>query len=122
MASPSCTGATFGYIIGFIVAAFLVGSAVDTRVRFWTYPYLTLVAALAIIYALGVIWFYVGWMNWSDLVDVQGLLSVTQLMWMMVPFIPLDLVKVALVAAVGASFCPAAPTPTRWTRPPLPRG
>lgn len=102
-------GATFGYIIGFIVAAFLVGWAVDTRVRFRSYPNLTLIllAALTVIYVVGVIWFYVWWMTWSGLVDVQGPLSFGQLMLLtVIPFIPLDLVKVALVAVVGGFVLP----------------
>lgn len=59
-------------------------------------------AGPAIIYVLGVTWFYVWWISGSGLVDEQGPLSVTQLTWMtVIPFIPLDLVRVALVAAVG---------------------
>src|SRR5436853_338036 len=37
------TGATFGYVIGFIVAAFLIGWALDARVRYRRPAYLALV-------------------------------------------------------------------------------
>lgn len=96
-------GATFGYIIGFIFAAFFVGWAVDTHIRFRKYPYLTLIllAGLGIIYLLGLIWLYAWW------TANVGPLGVVELLWLgALLFIPLDLVKVALVTAVGGAVLP----------------
>src|SRR5205823_3155349 len=57
------TGATFGYILGFIAAAFLIGWALDARVRYRRPAYLALllVAGIGLVYLLGAIWFYAWW-------------------------------------------------------------
>lgn len=96
-------GATFGYILGFILAAFLVGWAVDTRIRFRRYPYLTLIllAGLGVIYLLGLAWLY-GW--WTVNVGALGLVDL--LVLGAVPFVPLDLVKVVSVLAVAGAVLP----------------
>src|SRR5438876_4938923 len=51
------TGATFGYILGFIAAAFLIGWALDARVRYRRPAYLALllVAGIGLVYLLGAI-------------------------------------------------------------------
>ncbi len=96
-------GATFGYIVGFILAAFIVGWAVDTRIRFRRAPYFTLIllAGLGLIYLLGLAWLYAWW------TANVGALGVVDLLWVgAVPFVPLDLVKVASVMAVGSAVLP----------------
>lgn len=102
-------GATFGYIIGFILAAFLVGGIIDTRLRFRRHAYLTplLLAGIGLIYALGAIWFYIWWNTWSGLLVQSGPLSLGSLLLMtVVPFIPLDLVKAGIVVAIGGVVLP----------------
>jgi biotin transporter BioY len=79
---------TGGYLLGFVVAAFVVGWLAE---RDWDRRFITAVAAMAIgqlvIYAAGLSWLamYVG----ADMVLPMGLL----------PFLPGDVVKLLLAAA-----------------------
>jgi biotin transport system substrate-specific component len=82
-------GPTGGYLVGFVLAALLVGRAADRGLR--ARPLLLLAAMLAgvaVIYICGVAWLahLVGWQRSVRL----GLL----------PFIPADLTKAALAAAL----------------------
>lgn len=109
------SGATFGYILGFIFAAFLVGWAVDARIRYRRYPYLTLLllAGLGVIYLLGLAWLY-AWLAAN-----AGAVGLGELLWLgVIPFIPLDLVKVASVMAVGGAVLPRRPFAREVDAPP----
>lgn len=106
------TGPTFGYIIGFIVAAFLIGWAIDSRVSFRRPLYLTplLSGAIALDYILGALWFYYWWTTGFGVANPRGPLSLDSLLVMaVVPFVPLDLVKAGMVIAVGGLVLPNRP-------------
>ncbi len=98
-------GPTGGYLVGFIVAAFVVGSAADmARSRRWRGRRMTtalgvgVLAASAAIYAVGVPW----------LIVVTGMTPLAALSAGMVPFLVGDALKaiaaVFLVRAVGAAL------------------
>jgi biotin transport system substrate-specific component len=97
-------GPTGGYIVGFGVAAVLVGIAVDRVPQARRFPLLLGVLGLAsvVIYAVGVPWLYV----WStviagDAVTVQSVLTMG-----LYPFVPGDVVKLVAAAAVARAFLP----------------
>lgn len=99
-------GATFGYILGFMVAAFLVGWAVDTRVRFRRYRYLAvlLLTGIGVIYLLGVVWLYFWW------TALVGPLTLPELLLIgVLPFVPLDVLKAAIVVGIGGFVLPKRP-------------
>lgn len=105
-------GATFGYILGFIVAAFVIGEVVDARVRFRQYRYLTplLLAGIGIIYLLGAVWLYLWFTTGLGFLEPIGSLDLVTLLWLgVLPFIPLDLVKAAIVVAIGGFILPRRP-------------
>lgn len=85
-------GPTFGYIIGFIVAAWLVGFLAE---RNWTRTVLDTALAMilgsVVIYAIGVTWlkFSLPGLTWAGAVEAG-----------MSPFLFLDLVKVILAAGL----------------------
>jgi biotin transport system substrate-specific component len=106
------TGATFGYILGFIVAAFVIGWAVDSRVRYRRPVFLgpLLLAGTGLVYLLGSAWFYAWWTTGFGVVASLGYLSFADLMVRaVIPFIPLDLVKAGIVLAIGAVILPNRP-------------
>jgi biotin transport system substrate-specific component len=99
------TGATGGYLIGFVLAAFFLGYLVDTRVQ--NRKALPLVASMltanfAIIYGCGLLHLYV-WMTvvQGATVDVLGLLMMGA-----VPFILGDLLKVGLASGISLGITP----------------
>lgn len=102
--------ATFGYILGFVLAAFLIGGVVDARVRFRRYTYLTplLLLGVGIIYLAGLVWLYVWWTTGLfGLLEPIGSLSLWGLLLAgAIPFIPLDLVKTGIVVGIGGSLLP----------------
>jgi len=98
-------GPTGGYLVGFVVAAFVVGLLAE---KGWDRKFQTTVLAMIIgniiIYAFGQIWLW-------NLIGVRTALSLYLL-----PFIPGDLLKIALAAALLPSAwklirrsAPAAP-------------
>lgn len=84
-------GATGGYLIGFVVAAFIVGLLAQ---RQWDRRFSSAVAAMltgtVIIYVLGLIW----------LKQDQGLDLATTLEYGLYPFVPGDLLKLYLAGAL----------------------
>lgn len=106
------TGATFGYIIGFIVAASLVGWAVDSRVKFRRAPSLAVLLLLGvwIVYAIGAVWFYAWWSLTPGAIARFGDPSLGGLLLLaIVPFVPLDLVKAGVVFLIGGTILPKRP-------------
>jgi len=106
------TGATFGYIIGFILAAFVIGWAIDGRVRYRRPAFLgaLLLAGVGLVYAFGAAWFYGWWTTGFGVVAARGGLSFGDLMWKaVVPFVPLDLAKAGVVLVIGAAILPNRP-------------
>ncbi|MCM8814961.1 MAG: biotin transporter BioY [Candidatus Omnitrophica bacterium] len=87
---------SFGYIIGFIPAAFFVGWLFDRGIRWQSISrqIFAMLAGVAIIYCCGAIWFSV---------FMQTGLKTTLLM-AVAPFIPVDIVK-AYFAAYLVAFC-----------------
>lgn len=105
-------GATFGYIIGFILASFFLGWAVDSRLKFRRTRYLglLLLAGVGIVYLAGAIWFYLWWTTGFGIVAAWGDLSLDGLLVKAVlPFVPLDLLKAGIVLAVGGVVLPNRP-------------
>jgi len=94
-------GPTGGYIIGFILAAFFLGSCTDRYVRsryFFSMFALMLFATFILIYVPGLIWLYL-WLGTS--IGIIELLILG-----MVPYITVDIIKAALAAAIGKSITP----------------
>lgn len=114
-------GATFGYLLGFIVAAFVLGWAIDTRVKFRRPLYLglLLLASVGIVYFFGALWFYAWWTTGLGVVAGRGALSFADLMWMtVIPFVPLDLVKAGTVLLIGVVVLPDRPYGAEKDAPP----
>jgi biotin transport system substrate-specific component len=103
------TGPTFGYVVGFIAAATVVGWAVDSRVQFRFLGLLLLVGIL-FVYLFGSVWFFAWWTTGFGLVSSRGGLTFGDLMVRaVIPFIPLDLVKAGIVLGIGAIILPNRP-------------
>ena len=105
-------GPTFGYILGFVVAALLIGWAIDSRVRYRRPAPLglLLLASTGIVYLLGAAWFYAWWTTGFGVAAGRGSLSFEDLMIRaVIPFIPLDLVKAGIVLGIGSVILPNRP-------------
>ena len=97
-------GATGGYLIGFVLAAFLLGYLVDTQVknrRFSTLFGWMLLANFAIIYGCGLTYLYFWSLMNGVTIDLVGLLMIGA-----VPFIAGDLVKIGLASGVSSGISP----------------
>lgn len=99
------TGPTGGYIIGFILAALLVGHFTDTYIRsrsFTSMLVLMLAANFLLIHGLGLL-------QLSLYLQIVGkpAASFTQLLWMgTIPFIPGDVTKAIAAALVARAITP----------------
>jgi biotin transport system substrate-specific component len=96
----SLTGATGGYILGFVVAAFAIGWLTDRYVSVRSFfPLLVLMLiGVGIIYLFGAVWLSI----------VLGTSLTKTLSLAVLPFIPLDLAKAAAVAGVAYALLPKA--------------
>lgn len=95
------TGPTGGYIFGFIIAAFFLGYYTDRYIRsryFFSMLILMLFSTFVLIYVPGLVWLYL-WLGTS--IGVMELLMIG-----MMPYVAVDLVKVALAAAIGKGITP----------------
>jgi biotin transport system substrate-specific component len=96
------TGATGGYIVGFVVAAVCIGLIVD-RVP-WSRQFPVLVGVMAagnlVIYAFGLPWLYVV-LSAAEPTTVWQTLEAG-----LIPFVPGDLVKLVAAAAVARAILP----------------
>ncbi len=92
------TGVTGGYVLGFVVAAFAIGWLTDRYVGVRSFlPLLGLMlVGVGIIYLFGAVW----------LAIVLGTGLMKTLSLAVFPFIPLDLVKAAAVAAIAYPLLP----------------
>ncbi len=101
----AAAGPTFGYLVGFVVSAYLVGFLVDRYAAMRRLIPLTLImfaANFAVILGLGSLYLYL-WLT-STLGHAP---SLNQLLIMgVIPFIPGEIVKTVLAAAVGRAVVP----------------
>lgn len=98
-------GPTGGYLVGFVVAAVVVGYVTDRFARARQLPWLVVVLSAAnftVIYGVGLPWLYV-WLT-----AVQGsAVSIGQLLTLgLFPFVPGDLVKLVGAIAVARAVVP----------------
>jgi biotin transport system substrate-specific component len=110
------TGATGGYIIGFILAALFLGYVTDKYIRsrsFLSMLGLMLFANFVLIHGLGLLWLnyfsYEAWLETSSVLGLgpyegRGLLAL--LMVGTIPFIIGDVIKAALAAAITRGVTP----------------
>ncbi|MEM0302126.1 MAG: biotin transporter BioY [Archaeoglobaceae archaeon] len=94
------SGATAGYLFGFIISAFFIGYFVDRYIMarfFFTLLPILLFANFVIIYGFGLLWLSLIFPN-------AGLFEL--LMMGAIPFIPGDLTKILLVSAIGKAIMP----------------
>ncbi|NOZ77065.1 MAG: biotin transporter BioY [Euryarchaeota archaeon] len=92
------TGATGGYIIGFVLAAFLIGWLVDSYIAARRVRYLVpiFLAGVAIIYACGALW----------LAHVLGVGMERAIALGVLPFVAVDIMKAVLAAVLASAVLP----------------
>lgn len=84
-------GPTGGYILGYIPLVVLAGLAIKAAPRNRALQFLGMVLATAVLYAFGTVWYMV--LSGNDLT--------TSMKWCVLPFIPFDLIKIAIAMALG---------------------
>ena len=98
------TGSTGGYIISYPFVTFLVGWLAE---RGWDRRPATLALAMllgnSLIYAFGLPWLYVWGTHNEALLGIEEMTAKLTLQWGLVPFIPGDLAKLLLAAALVPS-------------------
>ena len=97
-------GATGGYLVGFVLAAFILGYLVDAQVknrRFTSLFGWMMLANFAVIYGCGLCYLYFWSLANGMAVDLVGLLMMGA-----VPFIAGDLVKIGLASGFSAGITP----------------
>lgn len=97
-------GPTAGYLMGFVVTAFLIGYITDNyeKSRKFLPLFSLMLISSAIILALGSA--YLG--IWVSAVKGQGA-SLSEILWMgFIPFIPGDIIKSFIAAIIAASITP----------------
>jgi len=98
-------GATGGYIIGFILAAFVLGHFTDTYIRsrsFLSMLGLMLFANFVVIYVPGLLWLGL----WLNLVKVAPAGFIALLGMGVLPFIAGDITKAIMAAAIARGVTP----------------
>ncbi len=94
-------GPTGGYLIGFVLAAFFIGYAVDKYIKSRTYIgmiSLMLFSTFVLIYFPGLIWFYI-WTGFS-----LGFIEIISMC--ILPFIIIDLFKALIAAGIAKTILP----------------
>ena len=84
-------GPTGGYLAGYIPMVILTGLAIQYFPKNRVLQFLGMIAATAVLYVLGTAWYC-----FQASSDLQ-----TALKWCVIPFIPGDLIKMAIAAAAG---------------------
>ncbi|MBO6214033.1 MAG: biotin transporter BioY [Lachnospiraceae bacterium] len=89
------SGPTGGYIVGYLIAAFVTGLAVDHfSTNQWYISVLSMIIGLAGCYLLGTIWFCLQ----------SGMAPLEALSVCVFPFIPFDLIKIGLCTILGITI------------------
>lgn len=88
------TGATGGYIVGFLISVFVTGLICDKLGHGFIVSFVAMVIGLVLCYAFGTAWFVILYTKTKGAMTVAGALSAC-----VVPFIIPDLVKI-LVATI----------------------
>ncbi len=96
-------GATGGYVLGFIAAAFMIGYFTDNYVRTRTLipQFIIMLTGVAIIYFIGATWLYY---SLGASMSLEKLMAIAVL-----PFIPADIAKAAAAAVLGSALLPKEP-------------
>jgi len=84
-------GPTGGYILGYVPMVVLVGLTIRLAPRNRVLQFLGMAAATAVLYAFGTVWYMI--LSGNDLAFAMK--------WCVLPFIPGDLVKMAVALTVG---------------------
>jgi len=84
-------GPTGGYILGYIPMVVISGLVIKAAPKNRVFQFLGMIAATAVLYAFGTAWFL--FLSGKDLGYAMT--------WCVLPFIPLDLVKMALAMLLG---------------------
>lgn len=84
-------GPTGGYILGYIPMVVLVGLVIRLAPQNRVLQFLGMIGATAVLYAFGTVWYMI--LSGNDLAFAMK--------WCVVPFIPLDLVKMAIAMLLG---------------------
>ncbi|CAM3907549.1 biotin transporter BioY [Nocardiopsis rhodophaea] len=101
-------GPTGGYLLGWVVGALVIGLLAQRmmpRYRFWAGFGANILGGMAVIYLIGI--------PWTAVVVGDGLLATA---YAAVVFLPGDLVKAALAAAIASAVYRAYPIPPAGTR------
>lgn len=98
------TGATGGYLIGFIVAALFLGYFTDKYIKsrsfFGIFP-MMLFANFVLIYVPGLLVLYLWWTTFVGTISFAGLLAIG-----VIPFLVGDIIKVFAAASISTSIIP----------------
>jgi biotin transporter BioY len=74
------------------------------------YLALLLLAGIGLDYVFGAVWFYAWWTTGFGVIASKGSLSLDSLLVKtVIPFVPLDLVKAAIVMGIGSVILPNRP-------------
>lgn len=84
-------GPTGGYILGYVPMVVLAGLAIKLAPQNRVLQFLGMIGATAVLYAFGTAWYMI--LSGNDLAFAMK--------WCVIPFIPLDLVKIAIAMVVG---------------------
>jgi biotin transport system substrate-specific component len=98
------TGATGGYLIGFVLAAFFLGYVVDRYIKsrkYMTMFALMMLANFVIVFGMGLLGLYSSLSLSGTTGDLWGLLLMG-----LIPFLVGDTIKIAIVAGIAGSITP----------------
>ncbi len=98
------TGATGGYLIGFMIAALFLGYFTDKYIKsrnFFSMLSLMLFANFALIYIPGLLILYLWWTSFIGPIGIVELLTAG-----MIPFIAGDIIKIVAAATVAKGITP----------------
>ena len=92
------TGVTGGYLVGFIVSAFVIGELTDGGISYRKLPgqLALMMIGVLIIYAFGAFWLSIALQT-----GFEETMSLA-----VIPFIPLDIAKAAIAAGIGFGVLP----------------